>query len=77
MALSIDELPNGVESLKALATYQLLKPCAAWAIIALTCKLNGVNPHASLSGTLTKFVNRWPISRIDELMPCVYARIGA
>src|SRR5215468_12466001 len=45
---------------------------ANWAIIASlieTSKLNGVNPHAWLADTLTKLVNRWPASRIDELMP--------
>jgi transposase len=48
-----------------------------WAIIASlveTCKLNGVNPHAWLTDTLTKLVNRWPASRIDELMPWNYAK---
>ena len=50
---------------------------ANWAIIASlieTAKLNGVNPHAWLADTLTKLVNRWPASRIDELMPCAYAK---
>jgi hypothetical protein len=42
-----------------------------------TCKLNGVNPHAWLADTLTKLVNRWPVSRIDELMPWAYAKIPA
>lgn len=45
---------------------------ANWAVIASlieTCKLNEVNPHAWLADTLTKLVNRWPASRIDELMP--------
>jgi len=48
-----------------------------WAIVASlieTCKLNGVNPHAWLTDTLTKLVNRWPASRIDELMPWNYAK---
>jgi transposase len=48
---------------------------ANWATIASlieTCKLNGVNPHAWLTDTLTKLVNRWPASRIDELMPWAY-----
>jgi transposase len=50
---------------------------ANWAIIASlieTAKLNGVNPHAWLADTLTKLVNRWPASRIDELMPWAYAK---
>jgi hypothetical protein len=42
-----------------------------------TAKLNGVNPHAWLADTLTKLVNRWPASRIDELMPWAYAKTPA
>jgi hypothetical protein len=51
-----------------------------WAIIASlieTCKLNDVNPHAWLTHTLTRLVNRWPASRIDELMPWHYAKADA
>jgi hypothetical protein len=33
------------------------------------CKLNSVDPSAWLSNVLTKLVNLWPASRIDELMP--------
>jgi transposase len=50
---------------------------ANWAVIASlieTCKLNGVHPHAWLTETLTKLVNLWPASRIDELMPWAYAK---
>jgi transposase len=50
---------------------------ANWATIASlieTCKLNDVNPHAWLTNTLTKLVNRWPASRIDDLMPWNYAK---
>lgn len=53
---------------------------ASWAIIASlieTCKLNSVNPHAWLADTLTKLVNRWPASRIDDLMPWAYTKIPA
>jgi len=53
---------------------------ANWAAIASlieTCKLNAVNPHAWLTDTLTKLVNRWPASRIDDLMPWVYAKANA
>ena len=32
-------------------------------------KLNGVNPQVYLTGLLTRLVNGWPQSRIDELMP--------
>lgn len=49
---------------------------ANWAIIASlieTAKLNSVNPHAWLTDTLTSLVNRWPNSRIDDLMPWAYA----
>jgi hypothetical protein len=34
-----------------------------------TAKLDSVKLHAWLSDTLTKLVNRWPASRVDELMP--------
>ncbi len=53
---------------------------ANWAVIASlieTCKLNGVHPQAWLGDTLTKLVNRWPASKIDELMPWAYAKIPA
>jgi transposase len=48
-----------------------------WACLASlieTAKLNGVNPHAWLTDILTKLVNRWPASRIDELMPWAYPK---
>jgi len=48
-----------------------------WAMIASlleTCKLNAVDPLAWLTDVLTKLVNRWPASRIDELMPWAYVR---
>ena len=47
-----------------------------WAIIASlfeTCKLNSVDPLAWTTDVLTKLVNRWPASRIDELMPWAWA----
>ena len=53
---------------------------ANWAIIASlieTAKLNDVNPHEWLADTLTKLVNRWPNSRIDDLMPWAYPKIPA
>lgn len=34
-----------------------------------TCKLNAVDPEAYLADILTKLVNDWPMSRIDELLP--------
>ena len=50
-----------------------------WAMIASlleTCKLNAVDPLAWTTDVLTKLVNRWPASRIDELMPWAYAKRG-
>ena len=50
---------------------------ANWAMIASlleTCKLNSVDPLAWTTDTLTKLVNRWPASRIEELMPWAYAK---
>ena len=43
-----------------------------WAAIASlieTCKLNRVNPQTYLTDLLTRLVNGWPQTRIDELMP--------
>ena len=43
-----------------------------WGIIASlieTCKLNAVDPQAYLADILTRLVNGWPMSKIDELMP--------
>jgi hypothetical protein len=43
-----------------------------WAIIASlieTCKLNGVNPQAYITETLTKIIEGHPNSGIDDLMP--------
>jgi transposase len=48
-----------------------------WACVASLiecCKLNAVNPHAWMTDTLTKLANRWPASRIDELMPWDYVK---
>jgi transposase len=53
---------------------------AGWAMIASlleTCKLNRVDPLAWTTDVLTKLVNRWPASRIDELMPWAYAAKSA
>jgi hypothetical protein len=50
---------------------------AGWASVASlieTCKLNQVDPLAWTTDALTKLVNRWPASRIDELMPWAYAK---
>ena len=53
---------------------------ALWGVAASlieTCKLNGVEPHAYLTDVLTKLANRWPMSRIDELLPWAYAKTAA
>jgi transposase len=53
---------------------------AGWAMIASlleTCKLNRVDPLAWTTDVLTKLVNRWPASRIDELMPWAYTKRAA
>ena len=50
-----------------------------WACLASlieTCKLNGVDPQAYLTDVLTKLVNLWPASRLDELMPWAWSRGG-
>jgi hypothetical protein len=39
-----------------------------------TCKLNGVDPQRYLTELLTRLVNGWPNSRIDELMPWCWAK---
>jgi transposase len=53
---------------------------AGWAMIASlleTCKLNQVDPLAWTTDVLTKLVNRWPASRIDDLMPWAYTAKAA
>jgi hypothetical protein len=34
-----------------------------------TCKLTGVKPERHLADLLTRIVDGWPKSRIDELIP--------
>jgi transposase len=46
---------------------------AAMASLIETCKLNGVNPQIYFTDLLTRLVNGWPNSRIDELMPWHWA----
>jgi transposase len=49
---------------------------ARWAAVASlveTCKLNGVDPQRYFAEVLTRLVNGWPNSRIDELMPWRWA----
>jgi len=48
-----------------------------WGVVASlveTCKLNGIEPQAYLTDLLTKLVKGWPMRRIDELLPWVWAR---
>ncbi len=47
-----------------------------WAAVASlieTAKLNGVDPQRYLTDLLTRLVNGWPNSRIDQLMPWCWA----
>ena len=49
---------------------------ARWAAVASlveTCKLNGVDPQRYFTDLLTRLVNGWSNSRIDELMPWRWA----
>ena len=49
---------------------------ARWAAVASlveTCKLSGVNPQRYFTDLLTRLVNGWPNSCIDELMPWRWA----
>ena len=49
---------------------------ARWAAVTSlveTCKLNGVDPQRYFTDVLTRLVNGWPNSRIDELMPWRWA----
>ncbi len=50
-----------------------------WACLASlieSCRLNGVDPQAYLTGVLTKLVNLWPASRLDDLMLWAWSRGG-
>jgi transposase len=47
-----------------------------WAVIASlieTCKFHDIDPQAYLADVLTRLVNLWPNSRIDELLPWAWA----
>ena len=47
-----------------------------WACIASlieTCKLSDVEPQAYLANILTRLLNLWRASRIDELLPRAWA----
>ena len=45
------------------------RPQGTAASLIETCKMNAVDPHTYLTDVLTKLVQAWPMSRIDELMP--------
>ena len=48
----------------------------SWAITASlieTCKLNGIDPNTYLADILSRLVNLWPNSRLDELLPWNWA----
>ncbi|RKK00989.1 IS66 family transposase, partial [Pseudoroseomonas wenyumeiae] len=50
---------------------------ARWAAIASlveACKLNNVDPQRYFTDLLTRLVNGWPNSRIDELMPWCWTK---
>ena len=50
----------------------------SWACVASligSCKLNNVDPQAYLTDVLTRLVNLWPASRIDELMPWAWVPV--
>src|SRR5947207_12036722 len=50
-----------------------------WACIASlieNCKLNNVDPQTYFTDVLTKLVNLWPASRIDELMPWAWGSVN-
>jgi len=50
------------------------RAAAIYSIIE-TCKLNGVEPFAYISGVMQKIAEGWPNSRIDELMPWVWSPV--
>lgn len=47
---------------------------AAAASLVETCKLNGVDPQRYFTDLLTRLVDGWPNSRIDDLMPWSWAK---
>ena len=38
-----------------------------------TCKLHSINPHAYLTGVLTRLVSNWLNRRLSELLPWSWA----
>lgn len=49
-------------------------PGLTLATLITTAKMNDVDPHAWMTQTLERIANRWPNSRIDELMPWNFSR---
>ena len=47
---------------------------AAMASLIETCKLHGVDPQAYFADVLSRLVNLWPKSRLDELLPWAWSR---
>ena len=48
-----------------------------WGVMASlveSCKLNNIEPQAYLTDVLTKLVEGWPMRRLDELLPWVWAQ---
>lgn len=48
-----------------------------WGVVASlveTCKINNIEPQAYLTDVLIKLVEGWPMRRIDELLPWVWAQ---
>jgi IS66 C-terminal element len=63
------------ESSRVAAVYRM-SIGVAWARMASlieTCKLNLVIPQSYFTDVLTRLVDGWPQSRIDELMPWHWA----
>jgi transposase len=50
---------------------------ATIASLVETCKLNAVDPLAWMTDVLTRLVNLWPATRIDELIPWAYVAKSA
>ena len=69
--------PNGTSAFAVSAASQTGDDGGArWAAVASlveTCKLHGVDPQRYFTEVLTRLVNGWMESRIDELMPWHWA----
>jgi len=49
------------------------RAAVAFTILA-TCRMHGVNPVAYIADVLRKLAAGWAMSRIDEILPDVWAR---